>query len=164
MLLFLFMWSLRVLSLLYRSLCWYKTAFYWVYYYYSNLGISCATLHPYKPLCSHSHCKIFYKVFGKAHLLKQANLQLWWLQKTSMYIPIRAPYPFSHILWNKEHIPQWSRSFSAFLHFLIISENPSDQRLLFDPRKRLTVTAVAPTTIHRSELQIRSGNFFFFFF
>lgn len=65
---------------------------------------------------------------------------------------------------------QCHRSFSPLLHVFAISEYPLDQRLLFDPRKRLTVLAVLRQLLQMAYLGMHyksdqaTDPFFFFFF
>lgn len=88
--------------------------------------------------------------------------------KGSIFLPIKAPQPFSHILWNKRNISQCHRSFSPAIHVFIISEHPLDQRLLFDPRKRLMVLAVLRQLLQMAYLGVHyksdqaTDPFFFF--
>lgn len=89
--------------------------------------------------------------------------------KASIYLPTKAPQPFSHILWNKRNISQCHRSFSPSLHVFTISEHPLDQRLLLDPRKRLTVLAVLRQLLQMAYLGVhyksnQTTDLFFFFF
>lgn len=145
-----------------------KKLFIYTYINISNLGISCVTPHSYKLPGAHSHCKIFCWCLEKCTCWSKL-VHCYGGYKASIHLPIKVAQPFSHVLWNKRNISQQHRSFSPSLRVFIISEHPLDQRLLFDSRRRLPVSAVLRQLLQMAHLGLHyksdqaTDPFLFFF-